>query len=166
MPTFFKDAQPSMKVQRALRKRTRDDSEDAAKARVRRRDKGCRFPYCGCRQLGLALEVSHNEHKGMGGNPSGVRSNTALLMQLCRERHKANPFSVHNGTIAWEPLTSFGANGPVRWLVDVRLLQHYAHGTVRPVRAVLVEVAREQDGLMHVKDEYLFVVSRLGLMTL
>lgn len=142
---FFKDPKPSARVQRALRRIDRDDRENLEKAKVRRRDKGCRWPLCGCRKLRLALEVSHNEHKGAGGNPDGSRSQAPLMLQMCRERHRTNPFSIHNKTIDWEPLdTKLGANGPIRFLVDVNLLNyHLEGGRPRPVRAKLVPVAEE-----------------------
>ena len=142
--TFFKDPKPSAKVQRALRRIERDAAEDREKAKVRQRDRGCRFPLCGCRRLRLTLEVSHNEHKGAGGNPDGSRSTTELMMQLCRERHRTNPFSIHNRAIEWQPLEKkLGANGPVKWLIDRRLLRYYLHGGQRPAEMKLVEVVRE-----------------------
>lgn len=142
--TFFKETRPSAKVQRALRRIDRDREEDRAKAEVRRRDKGCRFPGCGCRRLRLSLEVSHNEHKGMGGNPSGDRSTPELMMQLCRERHQTNPVSVHSGRIWWVPLNKkLGANGCVRWMVDAADVRRLMPGVSLPSRAEAVEFARE-----------------------
>lgn len=147
MFTMFKEVRPSAKVQRALRRMERDRDEETEKRKVRLRDRGCRFPLCGCRRLGLALEVSHNEHKGSGGNPDGSRSKAPLMMQLCRERHRTNPFSVHNRAIEWAPLNKkLGADGPVRWLVDVELLRYYlGERRQRPATAKLVEVCRESD---------------------
>lgn len=142
--TFFKGDRPSATVQRRLRKLEADNAEDRAKADVRRRDKGCRFPLCGCGRLRLAREVSHSEHKGSGGNPAGNRSVAELMVYLCRERHRTNPFSIDKGTIAWEPLRKReGANGLIRWLVDVALLRYYVEGGQRPSTTRLSTVAVE-----------------------
>ena len=142
--TFFKGDRPSATVQRRLRKLEADNAEERAKAEVRRRDKGCRFPLCGCGRLRLAREVSHSEHKGSGGNPAGDRSVAELMVYLCRERHRTNPFSIDKGTIAWEPvLKREGANGCIRWLVDVALLRYYVQGGQRPSSTRLVVVATE-----------------------
>jgi hypothetical protein len=64
---------------------------------------------------------------------------------MCRERHKANPFSVHSRAVEWEPLNKkLGADGPVRWLLDVELLRYYlGERRERPARVKLVEVCRE-----------------------
>lgn len=125
-PTFFKDAMPSAKVQRAMRKAARDNHEDAEKAKVRRRDKGCRFPYCGCRKLRLRLEVSHSEHKGAGGNPKGDRSEASKMVQVCAERHKDNPISIDKGSLRWVPMVAkLGANGPIAWQIDIALVNYY-----------------------------------------
>lgn len=155
--TFFKhdNPKPSARVQRALRRINIESAEDREKAEVRRRDKGCRFPLCGCRKLRLALEVSHNEHKGSGGNPDGSRSTAPLMMQLCRERHSTNVFSVHNRVVEWVPLyKKLGANGPVKWLVDLALLRYYIEGGRRPSTVRLTVVAIEgSPGVLEVVSE-------------
>ena len=144
MPTFFKELQPSEKVQRTLRRKARESHEDGEKAKARRRDKGCRFPLCGCGRLGLSREVSHSEHKGAGGNPDRSRSVSSKLVYLCSERHRTNAFSIHNHTIECRPLrASLGMDGPVAWLVDKRLLRYCNGEGQRPARSVCVEVARE-----------------------
>lgn len=165
----FKEVRPSAKVQRALRRFDRDREEEAEKRKVRQRDRGCRFPLCGCRRLRLTLEVSHNEHKGIGGNPDRSRSTAPLMMQLCRERHRTNPFSVHNRAIEWEPLSKReGADGPVKWLIDRRLLRYYLEGGQRPAEAKLVEVVRETAiGILGpMKDEDRALLEQLAEMRL
>jgi hypothetical protein len=96
----------------------RRTSEDKEKGKVRRRDKRCRFPLCGCRLLKLRLEVSHQVHKGMGGNPDGDRSTADQMIYLCDHRHQFGAVSRHKGTLRAEPLTKHGTNGPVEWRVD------------------------------------------------
>lgn len=115
----------SAKVERAKRRMLRDTEEKNAKAHVRRRDRGCRFPLCGCKRFGLRLEVSHSRHKGMGGNPKGDRSVPSLMMQLCDARHKTNRIALDRGTLRWVALTDAGADGPVRWELDGEAIQPF-----------------------------------------
>lgn len=100
-----------------------DKAERENKAEVRRRDKVCRFPLCGCRRIKLALvastEVSHSKHKGSGGNPAGDRSVPELMVLLCKHRHQDGRISVHKGTIDVDFQTSKKFNGPVTWRVDL-----------------------------------------------
>lgn len=101
---------------RKKRKRQRDAAERRQKQLCRDRDGGCRFPLCGCRRYGVP-EVSHSKHKGMGGNPAGDRSVSALMICLCGWRHRESRVSLHAETLRWEPLTDEGADGLVRWLI-------------------------------------------------
>lgn len=97
--------------------------EKDEKAKVRRLDKTCRFPLCGCRALGLRLEVSHQEHKGMGGNPSGDRSTADQMILLCVHRHQDGLISRHKGTLRVVALDEQkGMRGPVGFDVDVSAL--------------------------------------------
>jgi hypothetical protein len=93
--------------------------EDVEKAAVRRRDRLCRFPLCGCRKLGLRREVSHDAHKGMGGNPAGDRSDRRTMVLLCVHRHQHGAVSRHKGTLRAAYLTAKGYEGPVAWWVDL-----------------------------------------------
>lgn len=128
--------------------------EKKNKAQVRRRDRGCRFPMCGCRKLGLKLdarpEVSHDRHKGMGGNPAGDRSLPELMVQLCVHRHQDGPISRHKGTMRAVYLTAEGYNGPVAWEIDIAMyaylvaVQNGQRGPSVPKAPVWREVARER----------------------
>lgn len=109
--------------------------EDKEKAKVRKRDRyACRFPLCGCRQLGLRLEVSHDEHKGMGGNPSGDRSTADKMILFCTHRHQHGNISRHHGTLRLVYLTKDGTNGPVAFEL---------HGDAFGRSGTWFEVARE-----------------------
>lgn len=124
------------------KQRARKTTEAAAKAEVRRRDRFCRFPLCGCRSLGMAAaahsEASHHTHKGMGGNPSGNRSTADRMILLCRHRHQDGRVSIHKGTLRILPMTRAGMNGPVVFMIDVT-----AAGQAPSVRAKWRVVARE-----------------------
>lgn len=114
---------PSRTARKIHEKQVKADllaKEMKAKKAVRQRDRHvCRFPLCGCRRLKLGLEVSHDNHKGMGGNPSGDRSTTEQMVLLCTHRHQFGAVSRHAGTLRAEPLTSAGYDGPVAWEVHV-----------------------------------------------
>lgn len=139
----------SPKVERFKKRVARETKEDAEKTKVRKRDKRCRFPLCGCAKMKLKIgavalrEVSHSRHKGMGGQPSGTRSVAALMVLLCMARHRQLRFSVDRGTVEWKALTPAGANGPIAWFICVALsgMQISPHASVERVK--WVEVARE-----------------------
>ncbi len=117
-------------------KLAREKHESTNKQLVRVRDlRRCRFPLCGCKKLGLRLEVSHDRHKGMGGNPEGDRSLMPRMILFCVHRHQDGAISRHKGTLRTVPLTSRGNNGPVAFEVILEAL------TGAPE---WVEVARER----------------------
>lgn len=115
MTGFPKPSRGTAKAARRERTRQARKQERDAKAEVRRRDKTCRFPLCGCRRGGYALHVAHGTHKGMGGNPKGDRSTAAGMVLLCAPRHRESVLSIDRGTLRWEALTEAGADGPIRW---------------------------------------------------
>lgn len=89
--------------------------ENANKQQVRDRDRVCRFPLCPCKNFDLFLEVSHSEHKGMGGDPTGERSAPELMVLICNWRHRLSRYSIDRKTLRWRPLTAAGANGLIVW---------------------------------------------------
>lgn len=113
---------PSASARKLKKHRTRTKavkSERDAKLEVRRRDRFCRFPLCGCRRLGWRLEASHQSHKGAGGNPTGDRSTADQMILLCVHRHQDGVVSRHHGTMRARYLTADRADGPVAWEVDL-----------------------------------------------
>ena len=113
-------------------RRGRELALSKAKAAVRRRDKVCRFPRCGCRRLGLRLEVAHDVHQGMGGNPLTDRNHTPNMVLLCTHRHQFGPVSFHKGTLRVMFLSRDGFDGPVKWMLN------------RGPESVFRELARER----------------------
>lgn len=79
----------------------------------------CRFPLCGCKQLGLRLDSSHWAHKGAGGDPRGQRSEEENLVTLCSHRHKDGAVSIDKGTLRPVFLTARGYNGPIAWEINL-----------------------------------------------
>lgn len=126
------------KVRSTLKRRIEVNDEQRQMRAVRQEDRFCRFPWCGCRKFKLALHVAHTQHRGMGGNPKGDRSDPKLMILLCSARHRENLISLDGKTARIEPLTPDGMRGPVRWLVDMRAF----HNEVGPAK--WVEVAREK----------------------
>lgn len=140
MTPNWKPSRTDRKIKEAKQRRELQRDETDAKLEVRRRDGSCRFPLCGCRRLKLQLaargEVSHQRHKGMGGNPSGDRSTAAGLILLCNHRHQDGAVSRHKGTLRIKPLTRAGMNGPVAFWVDLAAVYGFR-------KAQWKEVARE-----------------------
>lgn len=119
MTPNWKPSRTARKLAKAADLKKLRTNEANEKKHVRRRDKKCRFPLCGCRKLGLRLEVSHDRHKGMGGNPAGDRNTRRELVLLCVHRHQDGAISRHKGTLKARYLTAKGYEGPVAWLVDL-----------------------------------------------
>lgn len=148
MRTFFKGKRVTQKQARAKKARVLSTNERAAKQEVRDRDRNCRFPLCRCRDLwkyatGKALvnfmpTVSHDFHKGMGGDPTGAVSIPSLMVLLCMWRHQNAPVSRHAGTLKSRYLTPDSYDGPVAWLVDLKALYPGMYSA-----PVWVEVGRE-----------------------
>lgn len=118
----FKHDQPNPRVEKRADKLKLVADERRHKEAVRKRDTGCRFPLCGCKKFRRHTEVSHAEHKGMGGDPTGERSTPDKMILLCPFRHRENRVSIDKGTLRWEARTTNGADGPIAWfeLVDGR----------------------------------------------
>ncbi len=96
--------------ERADTRAQRRSFEQSEKAKVRKRDGGCRWPHCDCRQRGLPIETAHVNDKGMGGD-HGKRSTADQMIRLCRPKHQG-PVSVHSGDLKIEPLSGMGTDGP------------------------------------------------------
>lgn len=114
-----KPAKGTLKRERAKRKRGRKAAELEQMQAVRDRDVACRFPLCGCRHLGTILAVCHLRHRGMGGNPSGDRTQRDSMILLCQTRHHDSIIALDRETVRCEPLTDKGTDGPVRWSLFV-----------------------------------------------
>lgn len=116
---------------RASKRRKLDRAETANMRKVHKEDGYCRFPLCGCDHglgapnrtyLEVKPEVAHLEHRGMGGDPTGDRTQPDRLILLCNWRHKLSKFSLDRSGIKCEPLTDNGTRGRVAWLVQKHTL--------------------------------------------
>jgi hypothetical protein len=147
MVGFPKPSRTERKKDEHARKVAREHVEDAAKAAARRRDKVCRFPLCGCRRLGLRLEVAHDEHKGMGGNPAGNRNVPENLVLMCIHRHQFGGISFHKGTLRADFLTARGFDGPVKWFVNLER-DRWTEVAREVSPGILEALAEKQRGLL------------------
>jgi len=113
----FKDP-VSPKVIRGLKRRNLANAETQQKLIVRQRDRFCRMPLCGCKKYALALHVAHTHHKGIGGDPTGDRSQSDRMILLCSARHRENRVSLDRKTLRIVPLRKDGYAGPCAWYVS------------------------------------------------
>ena len=110
------------KVARRLKRVAQKARETAEMRAVRRRDRRCRFPLCGCAKFGLPLDCSHQQHRGSGGNPRGDRTDRRTTVLVCRHRHRIGRVSLDKGTLRWKASTKAGADGPIAWWGDCKVL--------------------------------------------
>lgn len=115
---------PSASARKMLKKQARgklQTQERDNKTEAKKRDGyRCRFPLCGCKKLGLVLEASHwRQHKGMGGDPQGLRSDVPDLITVCPHRHRDGVIAIDKGTLEVRPVNKRqGASGCVEWWMD------------------------------------------------
>jgi len=127
---------------RRRRRRQLSADEGREKQKVRDRDVRCRFPRCGCSKsrdtMKRVLTVSHDFHKGMGGDPTGGVSIAPLMLLLCKWRHQDAPVSRDKKTARTVYLTPDQNEGPISWEIDLGALYpaNFPAGTWR-------ELARE-----------------------
>lgn len=106
---FPKPAKGTALLARKQRRAELVSHEAREKAKVRKRDRGCRWPGCDCRKLKLRTEVAHLDAKGIGGD-HGVRTTADQMIELCFIKHQGVP-SLHSGDLKIEPLSAAGTNG-------------------------------------------------------
>ena len=110
----FKDGETvqDYRRQRRLERRT---AELQVKRDLRVRDGiGCRWPGCAFWKHGYRVEGAHLSDKGMGGDPTLLRTTLDQMMRLC-VRHHQGPWSLHSGDIRVVYLTERKANGPCQF---------------------------------------------------
>lgn len=83
--TFPKPPRGDYALERRGKKRTRKLAEEAVMAEAKRRDGNkCRWPRCSYK---LLVGAAHMDHRGMGGNPSGDKTERHKLIALCLRHH-------------------------------------------------------------------------------
>lgn len=134
----FKGRRVTTKQLRARKAGRLKSLENKHKETVRLRDRRCRVPLCGCDRRGLHLDVSHQTHKGIGGDPSGERSQTLGMVYVCNWRHKEAPrVAIDKKTLRWVPLTDRGSDGLIAW--EVRAPELGRPGWVEIAREVAIQ---------------------------
>jgi hypothetical protein len=74
------------KLERAAKRSARVAAEQKVMQAAKRRDGGkCRWPRCEFKAL--AVEPAHMDHRGMGGNPSGDKTQRHKIIALCVRHH-------------------------------------------------------------------------------
>ncbi len=77
-------------------------------AALQRDGRKCRVPRCEYAPRKLPIDPCHLKHRGMGGDPSGERTERKTVISLCRVHHG----QYDNGGLAIEPLTADVFDGP------------------------------------------------------
>ena len=117
-PYAWNPSGPNFKVrgaaveERVSRKKHVKAAEKDEKAKVRARDKTCRWPGC---KPETRLEVAHLHDKGMGGD-KGTRSTADQMVLLCYRCHQGR-VSLHSGDKRIDMDTPQGADGPLSFWI-------------------------------------------------
>lgn len=91
------------------RKAKQKATENAIMAAVKGRDgRTCRFPKCEHMPKKPRLETAHMEHRGLGGNPKGDRTQSHKLITFCFIHHGL----FDRGLIEVDAVTAKGTDGP------------------------------------------------------
>lgn len=115
------------------RRADRRDAEDAIMKQARQRDGNrCRWRTCTGKYRGLVLpiDICHNVHRGMGGNPKLDRTTRDQLVALCRKHHQA----WDDGLIDLQPISDAGFDGLISF--------HEKHKETGVMQHVATEVRR------------------------
>jgi hypothetical protein len=89
----------------------RKAAEKKAMDEVRKLDKVCRVPYCEHMPKKPQLHVMHQEHRGIGGNPAGDRTEIHKMLLGCFIHHR----EYDHGDLDFVPKTEKGTRGPLDW---------------------------------------------------
>jgi hypothetical protein len=89
----------------------RKAAEKKAMDEVRKLDKVCRVPNCEHMPKKPRLEVMHEEHRGMGGNPAGDRTEIHKMLLGCFIHHG----EYDRGDLDFKKLSNKGTRGRLKW---------------------------------------------------
>jgi hypothetical protein len=128
-------------IRRRERKKARVLAEEHEKAKVRVRDRQCRWPHCeNCRTYKPRLEVAHLTAKGIGGDPRGEVSTADQMILLDFLTHQSGPLSLEQHGRRIVPLTDRGTSGPCEfWQTDLETGEEFL-------------VARERSPFLYERD--------------
>ena len=87
-----------------------------------REDYTCRFPHA----CGEPCEVSHQRHRGMGGDPTGECSDPRIMIGVCGVIHRTGRIALDKKNLRWVALTDAGADGPIEWQVKLGSVPGFA----------------------------------------
>ena len=125
---FPKPAKGTALIERRQRRMKRVAKEQQAMKGAKARDgQQCRNPKCPFKALKLRIEAAHAfQHRGMGGNPKGDRTEVKLIVSACLGCHGL----LDSKELQVEPLDlERMANGPLAWYrkhAETGRMEHYA----------------------------------------
>ena len=111
---FPKDPKGTFLLERKTKRHSRVVEEQKIMREAKKRDGNiCRFPMC--RHKSLPVDPCHiGGHRGIGGDPSGARTQQHLILSMCRIHHGQFDACL----IDVQPQDSaLGANGPMDFFV-------------------------------------------------
>lgn len=110
---FRKDAPGTVWLDRRSRRAARKAAEDKTMREAKKRDGNiCRVPGCEFMSKKPRIECAHLDHRGMGGNPAGDRTQVDKLIALCFIHHAQFDKQM---TLDIQPITKAGTSGPCAW---------------------------------------------------
>jgi len=124
-------------IEKRKQRADRDAAEDRIMQAALSRDlRTCRFPKCPFAKKGMLIDPAHFlQHRGMGGNPSGERTErTGQIVALCRRHHddldKYGQIEIHVMDSARE------ADGPLAWYQRNNETGQMEHIYTEPIRYI------------------------------
>jgi len=110
----------------------------------------CRFPH----ECGRPIEVSHQTHRGMGGDPTGEATRPEIMVGVCGPIHRTGRYAIDKKNLRWFPVSpEKGANGPIGWEIDVSAFprddEHFWVHTLARENGTIIVAVEQSPGVYY-----------------